>query len=100
MTPESLNPGNFSPFNFAVNAVMAMLCVALFLAFWRLLRGPSLPDRVVALDLIALISIGVIALYDIVTNDTVFLDVAIVLGLVAFLGTVAFARYVERGATR
>ncbi|MBW3635244.1 MAG: cation:proton antiporter [Armatimonadetes bacterium] len=79
---------------------MAMLCVALFLAFWRLLRGPSLPDRVVALDLIALLSVGFIAIYDIVTNDTVFLDVAIVLGLVAFLGTVAFARYVERGATR
>lgn len=100
MTPESLNPGNLTPFTLAANAVMAMLCVALFLAFWRLLRGPSLPDRVVALDLIALLSVGFIAIYDIVTNDTVFLDVAIVLGLVAFLGTVAFARYVERGATR
>jgi multicomponent Na+:H+ antiporter subunit F len=77
-----------------------MLCVALFLAFWRLLRGPSLPDRVVALDLIAMLSVGFIAMYDIVTNDTVFLDVAIVLALVAFLGTVAFARYVERGARR
>lgn len=100
MTPEALSPGNFNPFNFAAGGVMAMLCVALFLAFWRLLRGPSLPDRVVALDLIALLSVGFIAIYDIVTNDTVFLDVAIVLGLVAFLGTVAFARYVERGATR
>jgi multicomponent Na+:H+ antiporter subunit F len=77
-----------------------MLCIAMFLAFWRLLRGPTLPDRVVALDLIALQSVGFIAIYDIVTNDTVFLDVAIVLGLVAFLGTVAFARYVERGAAR
>lgn len=100
MTPESLNPGNLNPFALVANVVMAMLCVALFLAFWRLLRGPSLPDRVVALDLIALLSVGFIAIYDIVTNDTVFLDVAIVLGLVAFLGTVAFARYVERGATR
>lgn len=100
MTPESLNPGNLTPFALVANVVMAMLCVALFLAFLRLLRGPSLPDRVVALDLIALLSVGFIAIYDIVTNDTVFLDVAIVLGLVAFLGTVAFARYVERGATR
>jgi multicomponent Na+:H+ antiporter subunit F len=83
-----------------MNGVLAMLCVALFLAFLRLLRGPTLPDRVVALDLIALLSVGFIAMYDIVTNDTVFLDVAIVLGLVAFLGTVAFARYVERGARR
>jgi multicomponent Na+:H+ antiporter subunit F len=100
LSPDALTPENLTPFTFAMNGVLAMLCIAMFLAFWRLLRGPTLPDRVVALDLIALQSVGFIAIYDIVTNDTVFLDVAIVLGLVAFLGTVAFARYVERGAAR
>jgi len=100
MTPETVTPQSLTPFILATNAVMAMLCLALFLALVRLLRGPTLPDRVVALDLIALLSVGFIAIYDITTNDTVFLDVAIVLGLVAFLGTVAFARYVERGAKR
>jgi multicomponent Na+:H+ antiporter subunit F len=78
--------------------VLSMLCIALFLAFLRLLRGPTLPDRVVALDLIALLSVGFIAIYDIVTNDTVFLDVALALALIAFVGTVAFARYMEREA--
>ena len=92
MTGEPLGP-----FSLVANIVLAMLCVAMFLAFARLLRGPSLPDRVVALDLIALLSVGFIAIYDIVTNDTVFLDVAIALGLIAFVGTIAFARYVERG---
>jgi multicomponent Na+:H+ antiporter subunit F len=100
LAPDALRPENLTPFTFVMNGVLAILCVAMFLAFWRLLRGPTLPDRVVALDLIALLSVGFIAMYDIVTNDTVFLDVAIVLGLVAFLGTVAFARYVERGAAR
>jgi multicomponent Na+:H+ antiporter subunit F len=100
MIPESLSPQNLTPFSLATNIVLAMLCAALFLALIRLLRGPTLPDRVVALDLIALLSVGFIAIYDITTNDTVFLDVAIVLGLVAFLGTVAFARYIERGAAR
>ena len=100
VTPTALTPENLTPFVLATNVVLAMLSVAMFLAFWRLLRGPSLPDRVVALDLIALLSIGFIAIYDITTNDAVFLDVAIALGLVAFLGTISFARYVERGASR
>src|SRR4028118_1481016 len=92
VTPEALTPENLTPFVLATHAVLAMLSVAMFLAFWRLLRGPSLPDRVVALDLIALLSVGFIAIYDIVTNDTVFLDVAIALALIAFVGTIAFAR--------
>jgi multicomponent Na+:H+ antiporter subunit F len=78
--------------------VFVMLLVGLFLAFARLVRGPSLPDRVVALDLIAVISAAFIAVYAIDSGQSVFLDAAIVLGLITFLGTVAFARYVERRA--
>lgn len=80
--------------------VIGMLIIALFLAFIRLVRGPSLPDRVVALDMIAVLCVGIIAAYDIITNEPAFLDTAIVLALIAFLGTVAFAFYIERGAFR
>jgi multicomponent Na+:H+ antiporter subunit F len=78
--------------------VLAILLVGLFLAFARLVRGPSLPDRVIALDLIAVTSAAFIAVYAIDSGQPVFLDAAIVLGLITFLGTVAFARYVERRA--
>jgi len=80
----------------AVTLALAMAGVALFLAFVRLIRGPSLPDRVVALDLVATLVVGIIATYDIATVQPVLLDTATVVALVAFLGTVAFARYVER----
>ncbi len=80
--------------------VLTMLTVAMFLALLRLVRGPSLPDRVVALDLLVMLAVGFITVYDIATAMTVFLDVAIVLALLSFLGTVAFARYVEKGANR
>lgn len=80
----------------AVTLALAMATVALFLAFFRLVRGPSLPDRVVALDLIGTLAVGIIAAYDIATDQPVLLDAATVVALVAFLGTVAFARYVER----
>jgi multicomponent Na+:H+ antiporter subunit F len=78
--------------------VFVMIGVALLLAFMRLARGPSLSDRVIALDLIAVLAVGLIAMVAFEAEQAVFLDAAIVLALVAFLGTVAFARYLERRA--
>jgi multicomponent Na+:H+ antiporter subunit F len=75
-----------------------MLTVAMALAFARLVRGPTLPDRVIALDLFAILSTGFLTVYAIDSEQRVFLDVAIVLALIAFLGTVAFALYMERRA--
>jgi len=84
----------------AIYIVMAMLSVSWFAAFLRLVRGPSLPDRVVALDLTATLVVGVIVVYALATRQAVLLDVAMVMAVVGFLGAVAFAYYVERGATR
>lgn len=77
---------------------LPLLSIASVLAFIRLVRGPSLPDRVVALDLLITIGVGFIAVYAITMDQPVFLDVAIVLALTSFLGTIAFAYYVERTA--
>ena len=78
------------------HVAMPLLLAAAALATVRLLRGPSLPDRVVALDLLAVISIGLLAAFAIGVGQPVFLDLVLALGGLAFLGTVAFARYIER----
>lgn len=75
---------------------LPVLLVGVIFAFGRLLRGPSLPDRVIALDMMSVLGIGIIALYAVVTSQPSLIDVASVLALVSFLGTVAFAEYVER----
>jgi len=75
-----------------------LLVAALFLAFIRLVLGPTVPDRVVALDLMSTIAVGLIALYALATHQPVYLDAAIVLALISFLSTVAFASYLERRA--
>lgn len=62
----------------------------------RVLRGPSLPDRVLALDMIGLLAVSFIAVVAIASHQEVLLDAAIALALVSFLGTVAFARFIER----
>lgn len=82
--------------SFAAFVALSMMSMAIALAVVRLIRGPSLPDRVVALDLISILAAGVIAVYTIETGEAAYLDVAIALALVGFLGTVAFARYIEK----
>ncbi|PRD47275.1 monovalent cation/H+ antiporter complex subunit F [Sphingobacterium haloxyli] len=76
--------------------ILPILSISVMLVFVRLFRGPSLVDRVIALDLIITIGIGIITVYSIRSNQEVFLDVAIILALIAFLGTVAFAYYIEK----
>lgn len=80
----------------APKLALALVGIALLLTFVRLVRGPTLPDRVVALDLMGVLSVGMIAAYAVAADQPVLLDPATVLALVGFLSTVAFARYLER----
>ncbi|MGK6315285.1 cation:proton antiporter [Neorhizobium sp. DT-125] len=80
--------------SYAVWLAFAVLAVAFLLTVWRVVKGPTLPDRVVALDMLTGIVIGFIALIAIRTGFTLYIDIAISLGLVGFLATVAFARFV------
>jgi len=72
------------------------LGLALLLTLVRISKGPTLPDRVVGLDLLGTLGISVAAVVALAARDAVYIDVAIVLALLAFLGTVAFASYLER----
>lgn len=80
-----------------ITITFGLLTLAIFVAFIRLVRGPSLPARVVALDLMGSLVVGIIAVYAVATEQPIFLDVAIVLALIGFLGTVAFAYFIEKG---
>ena len=91
-----MSNGAFSMTGLAINLAMAMLGLALFLAFVRLVLGPTLPDRVVALDLMGVLAVGAIATYTVAANQPVLLDSATVLALVGFISTVGFARYLQR----
>jgi multicomponent Na+:H+ antiporter subunit F len=83
--------------NNLINITLGLLIFAMYMAFVRLVRGPSLPARVVALDIMGSLAVGIIAVYAVASRQTIFLDVAIVLALIGFLGTVAFAYFVEKG---
>lgn len=82
--------------HFSISFAYAGLLLSVVMAFIRLLKGPTLADRVVALDLISVVTIGFIAVYTLDSGQQALLDIAITLGLVAFLGTIAFARLIAK----
>lgn len=76
---------------------LVTLGLALLMAFIRLVRGPTLPDRIVAMDLFGALVVGLIVVLAGWSGVRATLDAAIVIALIGFLGTVAYATYVERG---
>ncbi|MFD1852013.1 Na(+)/H(+) antiporter subunit F1 [Oceanobacillus bengalensis] len=78
-------------------AALTLYGVAIAIALYRIIFGPSLPDRVIALDMIGVNLISAIAIISIVFGTRSFLDVILILGILAFISTIAFSKYIERG---
>ena len=86
--------------DWAVNFGFVMVFVTVGFAFLRLVIGPTLPDRVVALDMMTVAIVAFCGLAAVRSGDAAFLDVALALALVGFLATVALARFAERHQLR
>lgn len=81
----------------AADIALAMLAVAMLLCLFRLLRGPSMADRILALDTLYINSLAGLMVAGVRLEDPTFFDAAIVIGMLGFVGTVAFAKYLLRG---
>lgn len=91
VTPESF-------LALCTNIAFGMVLVALALGFVRLWKGPTLADRVVALDMMSVLIVAFCGVYAIIVDEPAFIDVLLVVALIGFLATVALARYAERRA--
>jgi multicomponent Na+:H+ antiporter subunit F len=80
--------------SYSTSFALIALSLGLLLTVLRILRGPTLPDRVLSLDMLVAIAIGLIAVLAIKSGFNLYIDIAIALGLVGFLATVAFARFI------
>ena len=87
-------------FEYAMHVVFVILTTALILAVYRFLLGPDITDRVIALDLIAMIIAALTLAYIIYFDEPVYMDAIVILALITFFGTVAFARYLEKQETK
>ena len=77
--------------------VVAMLALALLLAAWRLVRGPSLPDRVLALDTLYVNALALLVALGVWLDTGLYFEVALLIGLLGFIGTVVVAIFLLRG---
>ncbi len=84
--------------NGVIAVAAAMLGVAMLLNLWRLLAGPGMADRVLALDTLSLNGIGLILLLGLATRTTHYIEAAMLVAALGFVGTVAFARVLVRGS--
>lgn len=76
---------------------LAVLLLAMLMMLYRVVKGPTTADRVIALDSIGIALISVIALLSILLDTTLYFEVILLLSILAFIGTVAFSKFLERG---
>ncbi len=81
----------------AIPLAFALLALALLLNLWRLLRGPDLPDRILALDTLYINSIALLVLFGIHLDTAFYFEAALLIAMMGFVGTVAVAKYLLRG---
>ena len=83
--------------NIAVPIAFALVAAAVGLNFWRLLRGPSVPDRILALDTLYINTIALLVLLGIHLSSALYFEAALLIALMGFVGTVALCKYLLRG---
>ncbi len=81
---------------FMIYIILPLLSVSIVLTIWRLMVGPTFADRVVALDKLSVVAIGLLLAYGIGLEQTVYIDIALLVAMLSFLTTVGFGYYIER----
>ena len=76
---------------------LVLLIFSILATIYRLVKGPSAPDRVQALDALGIYLIAGVAIFSVYLKSTAFFEVILLIGILSFIGTIAFARFIERG---
>lgn len=84
-------------FTLTLQIALGIMAVSTFLYVIRVIKGPTVPDRVVALDAIGINLIAITALVSILLKTSAFLDIILLLGILSFIGTIAFSKFLEKG---
>ncbi|WP_158737499.1 Na(+)/H(+) antiporter subunit F1 [Alteribacillus sp. YIM 98480] len=83
--------------NILLHISAVIIAVSILIALYRVAKGPSMPDRVIALDMIGINLISLVAVVSLILETTAFFEVMLLLGILAFIGTVAFSKFIEKG---
>ncbi|MGN4127095.1 Na(+)/H(+) antiporter subunit F1 [Lysinibacillus sphaericus] len=78
-------------------ASVVVICLSMIAVIYRMVKGPSASDRVVALDSLAVSLISLIGLFSVLVETSFFLEIVLLLAILSFIGTVAFSKFIEKG---
>ncbi|QBZ82027.1 Na(+)/H(+) antiporter subunit F [Hydrogenovibrio crunogenus] len=81
----------------ALELAFVMVALALILSFYRLVKGPSIPDRILALDTLYINTIALLILFGLYLGSALYFEAALLIALMGFVGTVALSKYLLRG---
>ncbi|MGG3449770.1 Na(+)/H(+) antiporter subunit F1 [Domibacillus aminovorans] len=76
---------------------IVLFSIAILIVLFRVLKGPTLPDRIVAFDVIGVNLISIVAVLSVVLMTKAYLEVILIIAILAFISTIAFSKYIERG---
>jgi multicomponent Na+:H+ antiporter subunit F len=83
--------------NIMLTAALVLFAIAILISLCRIIIGPSLPDRIIALDMIGVHLVSTIAIISVIFHTTAFLEAILILAILSFISTIAFSKYIERG---
>ncbi|WP_342503506.1 Na(+)/H(+) antiporter subunit F1 [Lysinibacillus sp. FSL L8-0126] len=78
-------------------AMIVVICLSMIAVIYRMVKGPSASDRVVALDSLGVSLISLIGLFSILVETSFFLEIILLLAILSFIGTMAFSKFIEKG---
>ncbi|MCM3111419.1 Na(+)/H(+) antiporter subunit F1 [Lederbergia lenta] len=82
---------------FMLSISLSLFALSIAIVLYRIIRGPSMPDRVIAMDTIGVNLISGIAVISILLKTRAFLEVILIIGILAFISTIALSKFIERG---
>ncbi|NPE29205.1 cation:proton antiporter [Methanococcoides sp. SA1] len=77
---------------------ITFMVIAIIPCIYRVIKGPTIPDRVIAIDAMTTVIVVILGIYSYIQESAFFMDVALVLAIISFVGTVTISKYLDEGA--
>ncbi|MDQ0339579.1 multicomponent Na+:H+ antiporter subunit F [Caldalkalibacillus uzonensis] len=84
-------------FAYLLMTALMIIAASILISLYRVIRGPSMPDRIIAVDTIGINIIGMVAIISMMLETQAFLEIILLIGILAFIGTISYAKFLERG---
>ncbi|MGM0770253.1 MAG: cation:proton antiporter [Halobacteriota archaeon] len=80
-----------------LDIALTFMAIAIIPCIYRIIKGPTIPDRVIAVDAMTIVMVAMLGIYSYIQESVFFMDVALVLSIISFVGTITISKYLDEG---